>query len=351
MNRDRLLLISILALLPFVGAACGVFQSPAPDGGIYVTADRGETFSQLNFVSQQGGELVTLDQTNVGGIVFHPVQRNIMYAMTIGDGIYKTTTEGAQWFRTGLTGGTYGRLIIDPITPSTLYASNGRHILKSGNAGETWKEIFIETRGDQSITDMAIDPQMSARLLAVTDKGDILVSEDFGGTWDVLQHISRGIAAMHIHPSNSLRFFFRTVDQHLLRTDDGGTTFDDLTENWSAVTLRAGTLYDLAFRRSAPDVLFLATSYGLMESVDAGETWVLQPTLIQPSTVPISAVLLPDADPLTIYLLAGRTLHRSLDGGVEWAVRSIPTSRAITTVVAHPNDPRKLFFGTRFVEQ
>ncbi|MFA6512137.1 MAG: hypothetical protein WCV86_03385 [Patescibacteria group bacterium] len=351
MRRKTLLLVAFFSALLFTGAACGFIADTPPDGGIFASTDRGETFKQRNFVAQQGEDVVTLNFTNIFDIVFHPVDPDIIYAPSLGAGIYKTLDGGKQWTKTGLARGSYGRLIIDRVTPSTLYATNNRSILKSVDAGENWSEVYIETRSDQSITDLALDPQTPGRVIATTSTGGVLVSSDFAGTWDVQQWISRGIAKIFYHPTNSDTFYLLTTDHHLLRTRDGGERFADLNENWEEIVQGRVKLYDLVFRESAPDLLYLATSYGILKSIDSGDSWVLQNTLVKSKTVAIKHIGLHPSDPLTMYFVAGRTLHRSFDGGEEWAVRSIPTSREITSFRLHPSDPNSLFFGTQLIKK
>lgn len=343
-------LVLTFTILLFTGAACGFFAKPPADGGVLFSPDRGETFQQRNFITQNGDEVVTLNRANISQLLFHPVDADIIYAATFGAGVYKTTSAGQQWTPTGLASGTVTRLVIDPITPSTLYGTNSRSIFKTVDAGSTWSEVYIETRRDQMITDLAIDPTVSARIVATTNTGAILVSTDFGGTWDVQQRLNRGIRRIIYHPRTSQTYYLLTTDQHLLRTRDGGSTFDDLNEQWKGIVASAGTLYQLTFRPSAPETLYLATAYGLLQSVDSGDTWVLLNTLVQPNTVPITHVALDTANPLALYFIAGRTLHRSLDAGKEWAVRSIPTTRQITQLLLDPDEQSTLYLGTRLIE-
>lgn len=351
MNIRLAFLITLLASFLFGGAACGILNRVPPDGGVYVSPDRGETFVQRNFIEQRGDDAITLNFANILDIAFHPVDPNIVYVTTDASGIYKTTNAGAQWQRTGITSGAFTRIVIDRITPSTLYATDGRRIYKSLDGGGNWLTVYIEARGDQQITDLTVDPRSSSNVLATTSTGGVLLSNDFGGTWIVQQWLEKGIRRLYAHPLNPEIFYVLTTDQHLMKTTDAGKTFLDLNERWKTIVLRPGTLYVLAFRDTAPDVLYLGTTYGLLTSIDGGMTWAVQSTLIKPNTVPITHILLHPDDALVMYFVAGRTIHRSFDGGEEWAVRSIPTSRNITRVAMYPGDASVLFFGTQQVAQ
>ena len=84
----------------------------------------------LAFVSIQSLAEVT-------SLVVDPMSPSTVYAGTEG-GVLKSTDGGATWARAGLTDNPVFTLAIDPGVPSLLYALTSTGLLKSANGGETW---------------------------------------------------------------------------------------------------------------------------------------------------------------------------------------------------------------------
>jgi hypothetical protein len=87
------------------------------------------------------------------------------------DGIYKSTDAGVTWQaeNTGLPSNGYvTALAIDPLNPSTLYASVGL-VFKSTDAGATW--AAMNPGLSASVNTLAIDPLTPSTLYAGTGQG------------------------------------------------------------------------------------------------------------------------------------------------------------------------------------
>jgi hypothetical protein len=71
-------------------------------------------------------------------------------------GVYKSTDSGASWNITGLAGIHVNALVIDPTTPTTLYAAaEWAGVLKSTDGGDSWARTVSGPFMTQSL---AIDP-------------------------------------------------------------------------------------------------------------------------------------------------------------------------------------------------
>ncbi|GAB4447766.1 MAG: hypothetical protein OHK0036_02460 [Bacteroidia bacterium] len=108
------------------------------------------------WVSTNGGSTWTTTTDNLGSlgvsdIAIDPSNPNIIYIATgdydAGDtysiGVYKSTDGGLTWSATGLTyttnqGRRIGRLLINPLNPTTLYAFTSAGIYRTRNGGSTW---------------------------------------------------------------------------------------------------------------------------------------------------------------------------------------------------------------------
>src|SRR2546425_10038928 len=76
----------------------------------------------------------------ISALAIDPLTPTTLYASTNGGGLFKSTDGGANWSATGLTNIYVSALAIDPVTPTTLYAgtSYGPGVFKSTDGGASW---------------------------------------------------------------------------------------------------------------------------------------------------------------------------------------------------------------------
>jgi photosystem II stability/assembly factor-like uncharacterized protein len=82
---------------------------------VFKSTDGGGNWSATN---------IGLSNTYVRALVIDPVTPTSLYAGTDGGGVFKSTNGGANWsaINTGLTNTDVSALAIDPATPTILYA-------------------------------------------------------------------------------------------------------------------------------------------------------------------------------------------------------------------------------------
>jgi uncharacterized repeat protein (TIGR01451 family) len=154
------LAIGAIALAPsnedvvYVGTGEGVLSGDSYFGnGVLKSIDAGNTFTQVS------GS--TFNEVSIASMVVDPTDPDIVYAATLAGvagvrdvradnptpyGIWKSTDGGVNW--TGLVTTTNRLngatdLVIDPLVPSTLYASFlGQGISKTVDSGATWTSVM-----------------------------------------------------------------------------------------------------------------------------------------------------------------------------------------------------------------
>jgi hypothetical protein len=117
-------------------------------GGVFKSVDGGGSWSALP------AGIPTVSGTIITGLVVDPATPSNVYAsLTLGidGGILRSTDGGAHWIFTDV-GALFG-IAIDPLTPTTLYATGSPSTFKSTDAGATW--TALESAHAFSI---AIDP-------------------------------------------------------------------------------------------------------------------------------------------------------------------------------------------------
>jgi photosystem II stability/assembly factor-like uncharacterized protein len=175
---------------------------------------------------------------------------------------------GLHWtfFNNGLFPGTdVLDLAVVSYDPARLYAAAWEGVYRSGDGGRTWKRCS-EGLGNVEVDALAWDGQ--GRLLAGTRMGIYRRASD-ADRWEPL---SQGFQDRHVHVFKSdpdSQVFYAGTDEGLLRSDDGGQTWVEVT---SGLTGRG--MPDLAMDPQSPDHLYIRLRFErVYESWDSGQNW------------------------------------------------------------------------------
>ncbi len=203
-------------------------------GGVWKSTDLGN-----NWVNVSG----SFSSYAMGGIAVDYTDGNIIYAGTgdlydrTGDGLYKSYDGGLNWTRVATSAKVSTRIyqvVLDPVTPTTVYITTGSDLRKSIDGGTTWKTIT----STGTTTHLVIDPNDPSRLYV--GGGVIKRSTDGGTTWsgDLAANIgSKSTITLAISAKNSSRIFASIGSNStggsvgVARSDDSGSTWNLL---WSA---------------------------------------------------------------------------------------------------------------------
>lgn len=246
------------------------------------------------------------------------------------------------------SGGTVGKILVDPNTPGTLYAVANQQIFKSTDSGATWAQIF--SASSPTLTgDIALDPQAPGTLYAAFGffgggPGQI------NGDDEVIQSDPGGI----------------------YKTTDGGTTWtqiDDGIGTYTSFNAPESSATDTLCRVAA-DPVHEGTVYaggcttGMYKSTDGGATWRAINNGLTPVSGPADAVInimvnnivVDPVNPSVLYvdstegiadssLLTGVAhLYQSTDGGASWNILAVNASGFDADVALDPADHTHLIF-------
>ncbi|MGA2174891.1 MAG: cellulase [Verrucomicrobiota bacterium] len=254
-------------------------------------------------VTMGGGGFVT-------GIIFHPREKNLIYARTDVGGAYRWEAAAQKWIPItdwigvadeNLTG--IESLALDPADPNRVYLAAGTYnrgkaaILRSANRGKTFARTDVPFKmggnetGRANGERLAVDPNDGDILFFGSRSAGLWKSADRGATWNKVEgfpEISPAQAAPSISATNS-------------RPRDRGGFGPQ-----QAVGIICVVFDPSSGRSGSPTpVIFAAastTATNFYRSADAGVTW--QPVMNQPVGLrPNHAVLSPDG---MFYLTYGR---------------------------------------------
>lgn len=155
----------------------------AAGGGIWESHDTGATWTPRTD---------RMPSLAIGAVAFDPTDPSRAYAGSgegnfyehLGAGVYTSTDGGATWTviaSAPFVGVGFFELIVDPQTPSTLYAATTKGFYKSINSGSTWRR-----KRPRTCWDISVHPNGgSVEILAAFDDG-VRVSKNGGNSFTVV---------------------------------------------------------------------------------------------------------------------------------------------------------------------
>ena len=337
----KISIIIFVVVLSIGLTACSTkSKNTATDGGVYKSSNFGETWTQKVFMKKTSEGTQTINDVSTQYMLFDPVDKNILYLMSQRSGLFKSTNQGDQWTRTGLTSTTKSLLSIDTLNNDVLYIVQGKNIIKSVDGGTKWTIIYTESRPGQTLNSVVVDPFKSNVVYAASTTS-LVQSFDYGITWELLKWEGPTILKMY-RSEKRPNVFYIWGKTGIFVSVDGTITWKNITEEYSSKL----SILTVTFDPKSGDFL-LGTKTGIVRSFDGGTTWKTVPTLFDFKKVPISTVVQNPTNTREIMFSVSNKLHKTDDGGTTWRVfKTVPTSRTINYLIADPYYKNTVYLGT-----
>lgn len=294
----------------------------------------------------------------VSGVKGNP---QLYYMGAAGGGVWKTENAGISWKPLSdkhFAVGSIGSIAVAPSDPNVIYVgtgegpirgvttSHGKGIYKSTDAGETWKLVGLDNRGQ--IPKIRIHPSnpdvawaaVQGNIWAPNEQRGIFKTTDGGKNW---QHVLKvnadtGAADLAIDPSNP-RILYASMWHHgrtpwfvksggdgggIYKSIDGGETWEQLEKGLPTLIGKVG----IDVSPSNPKRLYAiveADEGGLYRSDDAGATWKLMngDNILKARAWYYNHIKVDPNDENTLYVMNVQ-LHKSIDGGKTFEIKSLP---------------------------
>lgn len=332
------------------------FQTKRASSGAFKTGDGAANWSSI------GG---TLNPSLVRCLAVDANTPGTLYAGS-GSGVFKSTDGGATWTPTNRSGSANAptnvqTISIDPTNSNVLYVGTQfSFLLKSTDGGNSYTQINQGIPLNSNVRtyyDILVDPVSPNTLYLGTNVG-AFKSLNGGATWTPMPRLNvvpgfgqpLRVNRLVLDPSNRLTLYAAT-NGGLFKTMDGG-------EQWTAINtglgLSPGTeVFVLAVDPATPKTLYAGVQGfqgGLFKSTDGGATWRAGNTgLVFPGTTfvqTVNALAIDPAAPNTLYAGAGSSgIFKTTDGGVTWNLSN--NGITVLPVLALALDPRAS--GTLYV--
>lgn len=256
---------------------------------LYVSRDRAQNWQP----SLRGGKgiLLSSDHLDGRGIGQHPAQRDTVYAFgrlpnDQGWSVFKSTDGGASWGDVSPPGfvfsGDMKNFAFDPLHADTVFLS-ARFTAPDGSAGVLLRTVDGGKSWQTADAGLLVHSSEGSNAyilseLVVTTVPGVL----FGKSGTLWINSDGGAGAWRPMPLNSVDQFLWSARMPntlvVLKTDGTMLRSDDLGNNWRPVAT-PGMISASSLDDSDPLGILITTAgdEALYRSVDAGETWTLQP--------------------------------------------------------------------------
>jgi len=206
-------------------------------------------------------------------------------------------------------------LVIDPITPSTLYAVSGGSVYETTDAAANWTLLF-DPGHDRRVTRLAIDRVAPSVLYAVVERRGCI--EILGCYW---------------------------LFDHVERSADAGTSWT--SQAFSVAVESISAAGDTVYATTHSGGLFQSTAYGLVRSTDGGRSFRFTSRLPVDSGIRLGALAFDPASPQVVYVVSDGGLFKSADGGTTWSTvgTGVPVD-AQTRLAIAPGAPGLIYAAT-----
>lgn len=226
-----------------------------------------------------------------------------------------------------LTTSDFHSLAFDPRDPDLVYFGHHEGVMKSTDAGRTWRPIM--TQGD------AMSLVATDNSLVMAGHEVFMRSSSAGAVWSPIRTNLPGqdIHGFAISPTNRQTYYAFIIDYGLWRSDDGGA-------NWVLVSKELpDSVLALAVIPTTPETLYAGTiDQGLLKSMDGGKTWKAVNALSMKMAVGLAQ---DPRDPRIVYAGTEGGLYRSNSDATAWTRVGL-TGKDIATVGISPANPARI---------
>lgn len=292
---------------------------------------------------------------SINAIVINPQTPTTLYAVT-GQGVYRSVNDGANWVavRDGL--GTFGdlevtSLVLDPDNSQIAYISTfGGGIFKSSDGGENWSKSGLSNPGRYSIhIDDGDDEEIvrvggSIRRFSDPDQEEPnLLLENYPYApeplnWSPVRHLA-------IHPTNSNRLIAAMANTGMYLSVDSGVSWTPLAmsgatgiSGWHAVFATANIAY--ASMGSETN----NSNGGIFRSSNGGDSWAMVSGSSTITSVVTHIAVHPDNPDHVLVTTYGQGIMSSIDGGSTWTSANTGiTDMRLANIAFSPVDANILY--------
>lgn len=227
------------------------FASATGNTGVCITTDRGETWKSLKIEPR--------------GINYHSAifENSQIGFVNQSNAILKTINGGASWkevFYLGFMGG-FGRTFFTSknigfsFGGATIDGSSGGIIVKTSDAGETWKTLNFDAEGGQ-VTSLTFKNDLEGYAFTFLNKA--YKTADGGETWNLIQ---RNLPESYFSSAFNSGYLYFANSRKIYRSKDNLSTYSEVYSYPTDMSL------DVKAMSPVDGILYFKTKFGFIKVI------------------------------------------------------------------------------------
>ncbi len=347
----KILLSVLIAVMAISLSGCIKFGSKTTKtselGGVFLTTDKMESWQSISKLMTPGAQNGTIADTDIYFLRMDPTDTKTIWAGTRYSGLFYTNNAGTGWNKTeGLPQGYVRDAVIDKNYPCTVYVALESKIYKSVTCGREWKEVWFADSVEKKVTALAIDPRDPRIIYAGVSEGTVLRSDDFGGSWKVINNFKKRIYKIIVDSNDPQIVYVGVSGRGLFKTANRGGDWQDLNPQMKGFK-KAYIYHAFDVSASTKNLIVYASQFGILRSLDGGTTWSEVPILTREGDERIYDLAIDPQNASNIFYSTDRALYKTSDAGENWTVKTMPTTRFASSLLVHPKDANVIYMGVK----
>ena len=284
---------------------------------------------------------------NINQVVVNPMTPTTVYAASVDVGLFRSRDGGESWSFVYAPGAR--RVAMDPITPTTIYWSSNGSFYRSDDEGDTWIPLGPEEGQSawQAAYPHPTEPDTVYFSSQSSEHGGLLKSTDRGQTWVTMTNgLTDTGDILAFHPTDPMTMALATSNGHVFHSTDGG-------EMWAYSSTPVDYPSSLAFNPWKDNELWISAG------CFSGDDSVFKNTTVS-YTEWISMALHPMTDidfappgwgsALSSTVFAAgcfNEAYKTTDSGDTWENFG-PLDNAGNSIALHPTDPNTIYSASQW---
>lgn len=358
-----ILIIGVVIISTIFSSISGVSLFKRPEGtqGILRSQDGGSTWEAKGVLKE--GKKKDFARIAISDLVFEPGNSRTLYLLTEREGLYRSEDSGESWTPLArVEAGVDPRssvfdIAIDESNRDVLYIAVSQgvrgQVFKSEDRGATFREVYVAAVEGEVVRAVAIDSYQSDTIYVGTSSGLLLESRDKGESWRTVEEFESGVVDIIVSAQDT-RHIFVVRGIKVSKTIDKGETWQDLdlpeppagpprVSFFPRPLEQRGEFTSFSLDPSDPSHVLVISGAGAFESRDAGASFAELATLIPTGALPIGSFTVDPTNSRTMYIGVEGKVYKSIDGGVSWQIKTIPSLAKVVLLRVDPEHPERIF--------